>query len=163
MIDSVDSEFMDIAKQKIHIYSGKIAQKLIDTGFGHKYNYFPDNKIYNGEFASFVNQFDATLVTYNNNLIQSNDRFDTTYPTRFLTALTCGIPIAVKKGLTICEKFVSKHNNGFIYRNTNELKDNLFNNEKMKSLRKSSMKFMREFSAESQSNNIKSFVSGILK
>ena len=162
-IDSIDSEFMDIAKEKIHIYSGEIDKEVIDTGFGHQYNYFPDNEIYNGEFASFINQFNAALVTYNNNVIKGNDRFKTTYPTRFLTALTCGIPIAVKKGLTICEKFVLKHNNGFVYHNTNELKDNLFNNEKMKSLRKSAMKFMNEFSAESQSNDIKSFISGILK
>ena len=160
-IDSIDLEFMDITNEKIHIYSGKIDQKVIDTGYGHEYSYFTDKKIYNGEFATYVHKFDVALVTYNYNLIQNNDRFKTTYPTRFLTALTCGIPIAVRKGLTICEKFVLKHNIGFVYQNTKELKDNLFNIDKMKSLRKSAIKQSNHFTAESQSNDIKSFVSRI--
>lgn len=148
-IDNIDSQLIEICSKNIEVHAGNMSLEVIQTGFGFIYDYFTDEQVFNGELSNFAQHFDAALITYNSR--ERRERFRTTLPTRFLSAISAGIPVAVKAGMfDAVEMFINKNQNGFIYRNIEELHSTLTCTEKMKKYRYNSQELLKIAFAENQ-------------
>ena len=161
-IDDIDKEFMDIAERKIHVYSAEMSEKVVATGYGHIYPRFKNEDVFNGKLALYASGFSAALITYSAEMIQINERFRSTYPTRFFTAITAGIPIAVCNGLNDCGIFIEKYGIGFVYRDVEELIIKIKDKTKMISYRYNALVLRDAINAEAQSEKISKFVNTII-
>lgn len=159
-IDILDSHFLELAEERIHIYSGEMAEAVINTGFGHKYPAFSNQDVFNGQLADFASQCDAAIIAYN--LGERQERFRSTYPTRLFSAITAGLPIAVRRGhFDACERFVQEHKIGFVYESANDLRKKLLDRETMR-ICHSNIQINRQLmTAEAQVSQIREFV-GVL-
>ncbi|MCX5805027.1 MAG: hypothetical protein NT010_03005 [Proteobacteria bacterium] len=160
-IDNLDSQFLDLAHEKINIYSGGISKEVIETGYGFKYPYFTDDEVFKGDLANYAHAFDAALITYG--IEDKRERFRTTLPTRFITALTAGIPIVVRAGMfAAVEAYVQKHQIGFAYRDSHELKDRLTDNNKMSIYRAKAIEHLKVIGGECQSHEFEKIFEGLI-
>lgn len=158
VIDSIDDQFMELAAAKVHVYSGAMSDAVCRSGFGHIYPKFSDEEVFAGRLAEFASQFDAALITYN--VKRREERFRSTYPTRFLTALGVGIPIAIRGGIfDACERFVEHYGIGFSYKNEEQLVSRLKDTGKMAAYRRRANQVKAQFSAEEQIGELKVFLS----
>jgi len=159
-IDMIDEQFKELVKERIHVHSATLSEQIVSTSFGHRYPLFSNETVSSGRLAEFASQFDATLVTYNVN--QREERFRSTYPTRFFMALTVGIPIAVREGiLDACERFVTEHEIGFVYTDASDLREKLLNRTKIAEYRRNTREKKRTMTAEAQGEAIRRFIRGI--
>jgi hypothetical protein len=148
-IDNPDAEFLSLARERITVHSGEMGDAVLGTGYGHKYPYFTDDQVYAGELAQYAHGFDAALITYGIN--QRRERFRTTLPTRFLSALTAGIPIAVRGGLfDAVESYVERHRIGFRYADSRDLRAILDDRERMAAYRRNAIAHLRTIGGETQ-------------
>ncbi len=161
VIDSLDKEFMELAKANIHIFSATIAHDVIATGFGHYYPLMSNSDVFTGKLATFAAQFDAALVTYN--IEQRHERFRTTFPTRLFSAISAGVPIAIRGGFfDACEEFVVEHQIGFVYDSAPDLRTKLNDRNLLQQCRINVRKKMIEMCAENQKNEIRHFVDKLI-
>jgi hypothetical protein len=141
---------MEIAKEGIWIQAGQMSDAVVATGFGSKYEYFSDDEVFGGALARFAHGFDAALITYATTARM--ERFRSTLPTRFFTALTAAVPIAVKAGVfDAVESYVGRHGLGFTYRDARELHAKLEEHEKMAQYRANAIEHLKIAAAEEQS------------
>jgi len=160
-IDNLDKQFIELAKEHIHVHSGTLPQEVISTGYGHQYKKFTDVEVLNGLLAEYAFQFDAALVTYN--IDKRHERFRTTYPTRFFTALTTGIPIAIRAGFfDVCEQFVTKNEIGFIYFSPSDLRLKLLDKQLLAKYRANAQKKKRIMNAEMQGYVLQKFINKVI-
>jgi len=160
-IDAIDEQFMAIANEQIHIYSGAMSEDVKSTGFGHTYSIFSDREVFAGRLAEFASQFEAALITYN--VVKRNERFRSTYPTRFFTALTAGIPIAIRGGIfDTCERFVKEHEIGFVYNNPKELREKLMDKMMLFKYRANTQESMKFMNAEAQGPELRAIIENLL-
>jgi len=134
----------------------------VATGYGHIYPRFKNEDVFNGKLALYASGFSAALITYSAEMIQINERFRSTYPTRFFTAITAGIPIAVCNGLNDCGIFIEKYGIGFVYRDVEELIIKIKDKTKMISYRYNALVLRDAINAEAQSEKISKFVNTII-
>ena len=93
------------------------------------------------------------LITYN--VKTPSERFRSTLPTRFFTALSAGLVIAVKSGhFKAVESFISKYDIGFVYKDISQLKNELQNEKQIALYSKKIIENLFIFTAESQSEKI---------
>jgi hypothetical protein len=162
-MDDIDREFMEIAKAKIHVYSATISEEVKATGFGHSFSPFNIADIFAGRLANFATTFDAAIITYNTDVSQRKDRFRSNIPTRFFTAIASCMPVAVEEGkLEACEKFVSKHGNGFIYSDATDLRKKLLDKDKLSQYRETAVECAKWMNSEMQREDIRSFVAKVI-
>lgn len=163
-LDNIDEEFMQLANERIHIYSATISDKVRSTGFGHTYPRFSHEEVFAGKLASFATQFGAAIVTYNFNIAKSRDRFRSTLPTRLFTAITACMPIAVPAGaLETCERFVVENGIGFSYTDAADLRRQLLDHGLMSKCRMRAIESRKQMNAEAQAGDIQRFVMCVIK
>lgn len=121
-IDNLASQFERLTAAGIHVHFASV----LETGSGRasRRHYHPFPKIGGStpgpELAEFATQFDAAIILFN--VGREYARFRNALPTRFLFALTTGIPIVVPDGLfRSCQEYVERHDIGFAYRSEQEL------------------------------------------
>jgi hypothetical protein len=151
-IDNLDNQLISLSNSGINIYTSEL---LITNSYNiwKTYPYFKENEVFTGELSKFAHKFSAALVTYN--ISTRSERFRTTLPTRFFSALAAGIPIAVKGGLfDAVENFILKNGNGFIYETESQLNEILNDKNKMESFREKAIVNMVNFTAENQKSQI---------
>ncbi len=160
VIDSIDDQFKELAKAQIHVYSGAMSDAVCKTGFGHIYSRYSDKEVFAGRLAEFAAKFDAVLITYN--VKRREERFRSTYPTRFFTALGIGIPIAIRGGtFDACEGFVERYGIGFSYDNPEQLLKQLKDSAKMSAYRLRANEVRGLFSAEAQGGELRAFLGSL--
>jgi hypothetical protein len=148
-IDDIDSQFLSLAREGVTVHSGAISDEVVRTGYGFKYPFFTDDEVFEGALARYAHGFDAALITYA--VDERMERFRTTLPTRFFTALTAGIPIAVRAGLfDAVEAYVEEHGLGFSYRTARDLREKLDQHDQLSIYRKNAINHMALTAAENQ-------------
>ncbi len=153
-IDSIDEQLFDLALSGVSIYSGMLAEFVISTNNAFRYPFFRDEEVFSGELSTFAHQFQASLITYS--IDKRHQRFKTTLPTRFFSALSAGIPIAVRAGLfDAVESYVERYAIGFSYRNIEDLKYKLLDHYAIKKYRANAVEHCRDFFAEAQGAEFK--------
>ena len=160
-LDDVDEEFMRLANERIHIFSSTISDEVIATGFGHRYPRLGDEDVFAGKLSEFAMNFDAAIITYNN-LIQGEERFRSTLPTRFFMALAAAIPIAVREGFESCERFVAENAIGFSFRSAADLRSKLLDRKMISKLRNKASDMRKHMNGEAQAEDIRGFVREII-
>lgn len=160
-LDNIDDQFLEIAQSGIAIHSGKLSESVISTNLGFPYPFLTDEEIYSGALSVFAHKFDAALITYG--ITKRHQRFTTTLPTRFFSALSAGIPIAVRAGLfDAVEKYVEQYSIGFSYQNIHELRSRLLNKSQMAIYRKNAINHSEEICAEMQAKEFQSIFESVL-
>lgn len=150
-LDDIDKQLYDIANSGIVIHSGKLSDDVISTNNGFTYPFLSDIDVFNGKLSQLAHDFDAALITYGINA--RHQRFTTTYPTRFFSAISAGIPIVVKSGLyDSVESYISEHAIGFAYSTVDDLKCKLSDVSQMKIFRTNSINHSRTFNSEMQAD-----------
>jgi hypothetical protein len=150
-IDDIDAEFIGLAQEGITIFSGAMSEEVIRTGYGFKYPYFSDDEVFDGALAQYAHGFDAALITYATK--ERMERFRSTLPTRFFTALTAGIPIAVRAGMfDAVEAYVKKYSLGFAYHTPRELRERLEDGSALAVYRRNAIDHLSLIAAETQSS-----------
>lgn len=148
-LDNIDRQLFELASSGISIYSGNLAQYVKSTTNAFSYPFFSDREVFSGSLSSYAHNFKASLITYG--IDERHERFKTTLPTRFFSALAAGIPIVVKAGMfDAVEAYVDQYQIGFSYRNAEELKLNLLDQNTMDIYRNNVIQHCKEFYAESQ-------------
>lgn len=161
VLDSPDEQFLQLANSGIHVYSGSMSDRALENPRCHVYSRFSNEAVFSGRLAEFARGFDAAIITYN--VRGRHERFRSTYPTRFFTALTAGIPIAVKGGVfDACERFVAEHGNGFVYNSVTELKETLLDRARMAGYRQRAREVMRTTTAETQGAAVRAFLDQVI-
>ena len=152
-IDNIDYELHQIIDSKIElVVNDKVKSKSKLNC--EVYDYFSDYEVFTGKLSNAVNSNAVALVTYNIDKI--SERFKSTLPTRFFTALSAGLIIAVKSGhFSAVKSFVEKYKIGFIYTGVNDLKQQLNNKDKLQKYHKNVYQNLHKFTAESQAEKIK--------
>ncbi len=153
ILDNIDEQLFNLALSDITIYSGKLAEFVISTNKAFRYPMFSDEEVFSGELSAFANQFQASLITYG--IDKRHQRFKTTLPTRFFSALSAGIPIAVRAGLfDAVESYVERYGIGFSFRSIEDLKFKLLDQDSMKKYRLNAVEHSRNYSAEVQASEL---------
>lgn len=146
-IDDIDSQ-LNLYSRMVDVYaSGAIERRK--GSFWHTYPYFSDDDVFAGRLSDFAHNFTAALVTYN--VTRRSERFRSTLPTRFFSALAAGLPIAVKGGIfDSVESFVKKYDIGFVFTSEEDLLEKLNDSKKLKEQKENVYKLLPSFSGEGQ-------------
>jgi hypothetical protein len=153
-LDDVDNEFWGIAKAGVPVCAGKLSDAVRSTGNARQYEYLQVDQVFAGGLSDFAHQFEAALITYG--IKDRHQRFITTLPTRFFSALSAGLPLAVKAGLfDAVEDYVHRHQIGFAFCNPAELKRRLSDQAQMAFFRRNVLDHVRGFFAESQAGEFR--------
>jgi hypothetical protein len=148
-IDNLDADFLELTRLGISIFSGAMDDKIIKTGYGHKYNYFSDDDVFAGALSNYAHKFDVAIIAYG--FRDRAERFRTTLPTRFFSAIAAGIPLAVKGGMfDAVEAYIKKYKIGFAYHDATDLKQQLRDLESMNRYRMNAIDHMKDHNAENQ-------------
>lgn len=148
-IDDLDDQFLDLAKSGVLIHAAKMSNRVISSGNAFCYKYFQDDEVFAGCLSTYAHRFQASIITYG--IVKRHQRFETTLPTRFFSALSAGLPIAVRAGLfDAVEKYVERYEIGFKYYSAAQLKERLSDNSKMSLYRKNTIKHSKKYFAEAQ-------------
>lgn len=151
-IDNIDLELNEIINNKIQLTVNENVKNNSNLKC-NSYKYFSDDQVFNGDLADSVYKNKVALITYN--VKTPSERFRSTLPTRFFTALSAGLVIAVKSGhFKAVESFISKYNIGFVYKDISQLKNELQNEKKIALYSKNIIENLFIFTAESQSEKI---------
>lgn len=160
-LDDIDRQLFELAHSGITIYSGNLADYVKLTNNAFSYQRFSDSEVFSGNLSTYAHQFQASLITYGIN--KRHQRFKTTLPTRFFSALSAGIPIVIRAGLfDAVEAYVEKYKIGFTYQNIEDLKLKLLDQNAMKIYSDNAVKHCFKYYAESQGADFKFFFDSLL-
>lgn len=156
--NDVRKQIADISKEGIHIHFADTRDKVIgDTRYIHMFGYKEPT---NGEFATFMTQFDGCIVLYN--LDKKYVRYHNSLPERFLFAINAAIPIVVPKGyFTACEEVIYKYQIGFAYDNFEDLKIKLSDKIKMGQYRQNAIRIASELTFGKNFYKLDNFIRGL--
>lgn len=161
-IDNLDTQFMELAAEGVTVYSGAMSNLAIETGYCFKYPYFTDDEVFEGKLANYAHSFDAAIITYG--IKERRERFRSTLPTRFLTALTAAVPIAVRAGIfDAVESYVTRHGLGFVYESPKELREALADHQAMDSYRRNVIEHLQEIASEKQAPQFETIFESIVR
>jgi hypothetical protein len=133
-VDNLTAHLARLAGAKIHVHFASSNGDSRGQAASEYYHDFPKfaGNVVGPELAEFSTQFDAAILLYN--VERPYDRFINALPTRFLFALTTGIPIVMPRGLfQACEDYVTLHDIGFVYDSEPELAATLADRARMDS------------------------------
>ena len=160
-IDALDEQFIELANARIHVHAATVSEQALSTGWCHRYPLFTDEDVFSGRLAEYAAQFDAAIMTYNIN--RRTERFRSTYPTRFFTALTAGIPVAVHAGFfDACERLVTDEGIGFVYTTPSDLRDKLVDQSLLARCRSNAAEKTPTMTAEAQGAALRAFITRVL-
>ncbi|MHA8087423.1 glycosyltransferase [Aquirufa sp. Wall-65K1] len=146
-IDNLDGQLNALVDGGIPVHtSSSLSGGNVTWG---TYPYFSDKDVFEGKLSDYAHEFDAALVTYN--ISKRSERFRSTLPTRFFSALAAGLPIALRGGIfDAAETFIQTHNNGFVFQTIAELKSKLEDSDNMRLCRENAIQKIDTFTAENQ-------------
>jgi hypothetical protein len=160
-LDRVDDQFIEMARLGIDVYSGQMSSSVLATGKGHLYPYFSEDEIFSGEYSRYISRFPIAIITYG--VDQRHQRFMSTLPTRFFSALAAGLPVAVRAGIfDAVEDYIKHHGIGFIFTDAIDLKCKLINEDQILSLRKNALHHSKKYFAEAQADEFKKIIDSVL-
>jgi hypothetical protein len=148
--DNVKNEIQKIASKKIHIYLKK-SDQIPESEYIHYYPRFSTEDLCNGLFSSYLHQFDASIVIYNE--FANKDRFKNGLSTRFAHSLTACIPLISRYSSKFSQDFFQRYQNGFTYSNLSELEMILGDHRKMETYKKYAKQNVNNFSFEVYKNS----------
>jgi hypothetical protein len=150
-IDHLDNQLNALVDNGIQVYTSSFLSR--DAVKWGTYPYFSDKDVFEGKLSDYAHGFDAALVTYE--ISKRSERFRSTLPTRFFSALAAGLPIALRGGLfDAAETFITTNQNGFVFHSDEELKVKLQDEDSMRSYRENAILKINTFTAESQKEAI---------
>lgn len=162
-IDDVRKQILELASERIHIHLREPATDLPKNEYIHPFPVFDSSRTFQGELATFSTQFDACIVLYNLPKNICTDRFRNTLPSRFLFALTAGIPIVMPGNTFIAsEEIVKRYNIGFTYENVDSLRERLFDRRRMENLRENAIRRSKDFTYEANFCLIEGVIKSLL-
>ncbi|HQT24835.1 hypothetical protein [Daejeonella sp.] len=158
-MDNIDKQ-LNLYSSLVAVYASVSIERDKDS-IWHAYPYFTDEEVFSGKLSDYAHGFAAALVTYN--ITRRSERFRTTLPTRFFSALAAGLPIALKWGLfDAVESFITKRDIGFVFYSEQELFEKLNDSDKLKQQKETIVKMLSDFSAEKQAKIFKDLFDGLL-
>lgn len=125
-IDNLSGPFQRLAAAGINVHFASEADERTEGPEGPFCQRFPKvgGAVPGPELAEFATQFDAAIILFN--VEREYARFRNALPTRFLFALTTGIPIVLPHGLFLsCQEYVERHDIGLAYRSERDLAQSL--------------------------------------
>lgn len=158
-IDNIDKQ-LNLYSSLVAVHASASIERDNDS-IWHTYPYFTDDEVFTGKLSDYAHGFTAALVTYN--ITRRSERFRTTLPTRFFSALAAGLPIALKGGLfDAVESFIKTNDIGFVFYSQQELFDKLNDTDKLKQQKENVVKMLSDFSAEKQAKIFNDLFDGLL-
>ncbi|MDD5529610.1 MAG: hypothetical protein PHX21_06220 [bacterium] len=155
-------QLLEITKRRIHVHLRKPALGLVNVPYIHIFEGFDSFSTFQGELSTFMTQFDACLVLYNIYPGVLPYRFHNTLPSRFLFALTSGIPIVMPKDIfTACEELISHYDIGFAYRTDDELSKYLYDECFMSKFRENAFNCSPKFTYENNWERLNYFLNNL--
>lgn len=148
-IDDVREQIHLISRLGIHVHLREPAPGIEKNKYIHIFPVFDSKSVFQGELSTYMTQFDACIVTYNVLPNYRKERFYFSLPSRFLFALTAGIPIVMPKGIFLsCEDIIKKYKIGFTYEKEEELLEKLNDHKFMNKMRQNAIENAKIFTAE---------------
>ena len=161
-LDDVRNQIFEISKEKIHIHLAETNANMKHSNYIHTFPRFESKKMIDGSLANFMTQFDACIVLYNIN--RECDRFRNSLPSRFLFALTAGIPIIMREVyFKSCEEIINRYKIGFSYKNIYELRAMLANKKLMDKYRQNAIVLAPNFTFEKNFHKLEKFIHEVAK
>jgi len=161
---NIEKQIQALTKRKIHIHlCTKDALSIYDQKYVHKFDKFTYEKLFNGEFATFLTQFDACLVTYNFEGASALARYQNGLPNRFSFALSAGIPLVLPNGyLNACQQVVEEHKIGFAYETFDDLASALLEKDTMDKCALNALSNRESFALEKNFDKINTFIKAVI-
>lgn len=156
--DNVKKELLEITNQNIHIYL-KESDQIEESEFIHFYPGFTTEELCEGVFASYMHQFDAGLVIYNEFAVK--DRYKNGLSTRFAHSLTAGIPLITRESSVFAKRIFESYKNGFTFIEIRELKPILSDKKKIQKLKAESEANIDNFSFDVKRKEFQTFLARI--
>jgi hypothetical protein len=161
IMDDVRQQIYDITQKGIHVHFSSTYDRIKDSPYIHMFQPFSHQQLLNGEFATYMTQFDACIVLYN--IDRQYFRFNNSLPERFLFALNAGIPIVVpKKYFGSCEEIINNYQIGFSYGSLVELKEQLAIKEIMDEYRDNAIQAASKLTFENNFYILDKFIKDIV-
>jgi hypothetical protein len=147
--DNICKSIENIAENKIHVHLALSKSIKKSNPYIHFFPYFTLTQLIDGSLSNFMTQFDACIILFNYEVCSNLDRFKTSYPSRFLFALTAGIPvISLENHLTAWTELIRDQEIGLACKNIKELKAVVTDDQLMYKFRLNAIKKRDEFTCE---------------
>lgn len=148
-IDNLARQFERLTAAGIHVHFAarqSAPAQLAESRYYHRFPAIGSGAV-GSELADFATQFDAAVILFN--VDREHARFRNALPTRFLFALTLGIPVVLPRGLFLsCQEYVERHDIGLAYGSERELAEALSDRARMDRLRANALSHSRSLSVE---------------
>lgn len=148
-VDNLRRQFERLTDAGIHVHFAtrqNDAGKPMASGYYHRFPAIGGDTV-GSELADFATQFDAAVILFN--VEREYARFRNALPTRFLFALTVGIPVVLPRGIfPSCQEYVERHDIGLAYGSERELAEALSDRARMDRLRAKALSHSQGLSVE---------------
>lgn len=155
--DAVGPFLKRLARRGIHVFV-QTGSDLRGIPNLHCYPRFSNKELFDGRFASFVSQFDAHLVFYNEWNATIRRRVSTGLSTRLAFAMTATAPVACSSRSSFILEYWDDRPFGLMFDNPDDLAERLFDQRLIKRLRANMRERNKGFSFESLSDRISTFL-----
>jgi hypothetical protein len=163
-LDDIRPQIRRIVRKKIHVHVHETNRPLENSRFIHMFKGFDALQLIDGSLATFMTQFDACIVLYNFPRNICMDRFHNSAPSRFIFALTAGIPMILPMGyFTGCEQIIDEQKMGFAYRNYEDLKNKIYDERLMAYYEKNAEKRNHSLAFENNFERFDRFLKSIVE
>lgn len=150
----------ELEDNRIIIHIAKTNSKITAKNIQYFESYSSED-LSNGNFATFLTQFDLCLVAYNYRDTRYHERFDTGIPARMTSAISAGISVIIPDGtMKACAEFVVKNEIGFTYTSVEDLIGK-FKSEKFQEILQNAENKVFDFSFEREFGNVNSLMEAI--
>jgi hypothetical protein len=163
-VNDIRPQLKQIIKEKIHIHLSKPNNFDIKSKYIHTFDNFSYQDIINGDFTSFLTQFDASIVLFKYKQEWCKDRYLGSTPGRFLFSMLSQIPIILPAGMFQgCQQIVEENKIGFTYSTIKDLNSKLIDVDIMSKYTNNAEKKSKTFTFESNSNRLNKYFKSIMQ
>jgi hypothetical protein len=160
-IDSVDDELLELVRAGVEVAAARLSPELVATGMALEYERLTDEQVFAGALAEYAHDFDVAIVTYA--VDSRHERFRTTLPTRFFSAIAAAVPIAVRRGVfDAVEAYIEEHGIGLSYSDGASLSAALSDRPRLQLLRERAIAHAAVHCAEAQSDDLRNLIRGLV-
>lgn len=158
--DDIRYLLKELEDNRVIIHIAKTNSKIVTTNIRY-FESFSSENLSNGNFATFLTQFDLCLVAYNYRNTKYHERFDTGIPARMTSAISAGIPVIIPEGtMKACAEFVVKNEIGFTYTSVEDLIGK-FKSEKYQEILQNAENKVYDFSFEKEFKTIGNMIKSL--
>lgn len=129
----------------------------------HRYPYFSNQSLLEGEFSVYLSDFDAHLVFYNEFNSTIRRRVSNGLSTRFALAITASSPIVVSSSSTFVKEYWSNDAMGFTFESMTDLYEQLLNRPALDTFRQALNENGISHSFDAKRQDIEAFLASLLE